>query len=183
MKLKTIHANAIVFVTGVSIFGLAACMHGERQAAVAPEPALTPYAYGLYYMDEGPSAKLAYGAPNSDDVSLMMQCAKGSHVVELSDVARDGTEPSLVIASGGKSARLLAAPSTGDGAALLVAKTKTNVAPLQAFWHSGRIDVAYFGARYVIVASAAERVGVERFFAACDGVAGDRTTVAASRSR
>jgi len=166
MKLRSIHANAIFFVAATGVLGLTACMQTGRQAAVVP--VATPYAYGLFYMDEGPSVKLAYGAANSDDVSLMMECAKGSRRVDVSDVARDGAAPTLTLVSGGRTVQLKTSPNRGDGETLLVAHASTDVAPLAAFRRSGRIDVAYPGEKYVIVAGPSERLGVERFFAACD---------------
>lgn len=178
MKLRKSQANAICFIAGAAVLGLTACMHNERQAAVVPQ--FAPSTYGLFYMDEGPSAKLAYGAPNSDDVSLMMQCVKGSHMIDVSDVARDGTPPSLILASGGKSARLHVEPSSGDGEALVVARARTDALPLQSFRRSGRIDVAYSGTRYVIVASPSEQVSVEHFFRDCDRPA---ATIAAIQPR
>ncbi len=178
MRLRKIHANTIVFTAGVAILGLAACMQNERPMAVAP--ATAPYAYGLFYMDEGSSVKLAYGAPNSDDVSLMMQCVKGSHTVDVSDLARDGVAPTLILVSGGKSASLKANASSGDGASLIVARARTDAPPLEAFKHSGRIDVVYSGARYVIAANPGERVNVERFFRDCDHGA---ATIAAVQAR
>ena len=178
MRLRKVHANTIVFMAGSAILGLAACMQNQRPLAMAP--ATAPYAYGLFYMDEGPSVKLAYGAPNSDDVSLMMQCSKGSHMVDVSDLARDGVAPTLILASGGKSARLKVEPSSGDGGALVIARTRTDALPLEAFRQSGRIDVVYSGARYVIVANPAERAGVAHFFRDCDhGTA----TIAAAQVR
>jgi hypothetical protein len=165
MRRRSIHADAIVVVAALASLGLSACVHSSRQAAVAPIP--TPYAYGLFYTDEGRSVKLAYGAANSDDVSLMMQCAKGSHTVDVSDVARDGAEPVLTLVSGGRTATLRTSPSSGDGADLLVARAPADAAPFLAFRRTGRIDVAYPGAKYVIVARPSERPGIERFFAAC----------------
>jgi hypothetical protein len=176
MRLRTVHANAIVFAFGVAVLGLTACVqNGGRTTAI---PAQTPYAYGLFYMDEGRSAKLAYGAANSDDVSLMMQCVKGSHMVDVSDVARDGSGATLTLISGKRSESLRTAPSRGDGETLLIARTSTDAPPLVAFRQSGRIDVAYPGAKYVIVAGPSERIGVERFFAACN-----QSTVAAIQPR
>jgi hypothetical protein len=166
MKLRRIYANAIFFAAAVAALGLAACMQINRQAAVVPVP--TPYAYGLFYMDEGRSVKLAYGAANSDDVSLIMECAKGSRRVDVSDVARDGADSKLTLRSGGRSVQLKTSPSGGGDEAELVAHASANAAPLAAFRQSGRIEVAYPGAKYVIAADPDERAGVERFFSACD---------------
>jgi hypothetical protein len=99
---------------------------GHREALIPSAPSN----YALFYMDEGPSVKLAYGAPNSDDVGMMMECAKGSRVISVSDVARSSLgRPTVVLASGGRKDILNAAQSDGDGATLLVAHTPSDTAP------------------------------------------------------
>ncbi len=177
MRLRTIQANGIVFTALLGAFGLTACVQMERQTTVFPA---SPSAYGLFYMDEGRSAKLAYGAPNSDDVSLMMECVKGSRTVDVSDVARDGAPAAITLVSGGKSARLKTLSSNGDGSDTLLARATTDAPPLLAFRRSGRLVVSLPGAKYVIAASAAEQTGVERFFGDCDR---QTATVAAIQPR
>ena len=154
MAIDKNRARAIVFFAGLGVLGLAACMDDAREARLMPT---TTPGYGLFYMDEGASTKLAYGAPNSDDVSLMMQCAKGSRMVEISDLSRGGSAPTLTLASEGRKAELKATADNGDGTALVTARAAIDAAPLQAFRRSGRIDVGYAGARYGIVANTAER--------------------------
>jgi hypothetical protein len=168
MRLRYSQASAIVLIAGLAVLGLVACVQDGRQARL--EPRLNA-GYGLFYMDEGPSVKLAYGAPNSDDVGLMMECAKGSRTIDVSDIARNGAAPTLTLASDGRIASLKAQPGSGDGAALLTARTRSDIAPLQAFRRSGRMDVAYSGAEYGIVATPAEKPSVERFFSACEHAA------------
>ncbi len=166
MPLRKRHASAIVLLAGLACLGVAACVQDRGQSAM---PAASTPGFALFYMDEGASAKLAYGAPNSDDVGLMMECAKGSHVVDLSDAARAGGAASkLILASNGRKTAIPTATSMGDGAPLLTARISSDSAPLQAFRRSGKIDVAYGETTYGIAASASERAGVERFFAACD---------------
>jgi hypothetical protein len=165
MMVKKRYAGAAVLIAGLSALVAAACTQDGSKGAL---PAAANPGFALFYMDEGASAKLAYGAPNSDDVGLMMECAKGSHTIYVSDVARGGAAPTLTLASQGRSASLAATPSSGDGAALLTARARSDIPPMQAFRRSGRIDVAYAGSKYAITASPTERAGVERFFAACD---------------
>lgn len=150
--------------------GLASCMQdGGRQTAANPIPAATVPNFGLFYMDEGRDAKLAYGEPNSDNVGLMLQCAKGSKVIEVTDAPHNSGEPTLTLASSGRTQVLKARLESGEGATLLVATTPYDTAPLSAFRKSGRLEVAQAGARYGVAASTNERVGLERFFAACEG--------------
>ena len=48
--------------------------------------------FGLYFQDEGSDVKLAYGLANSDDIALMLECAKGTGEIQVTDVARDSDE-------------------------------------------------------------------------------------------
>jgi hypothetical protein len=164
MILKASHSVALLAVLGLSGMGAASCTQdGSKGALPAPAPG-----FALFYMDEGSSAKLAYGAPNSDDVGVMMECAKGSNVIEVSEVARTGPSHTLDLTSQGRSASLQAIPAGGEGEVLVIGRTRSDAPPLQAFRRSGRIDVAYAGTQYAIETNPTERSGVKRFFAACD---------------
>jgi len=165
MAIRKNQVRIAAFFAGLGLLGLAACMDDARQARFIPS---TTPGYGLFFMDEGASAKLAYGAPNSDDVSLMMQCAKGSRTVQVSDVARGGLASTMTLASEGRSSTLKTAADAGDGTTLVTASVHSDAGPLKGFRRTGRIDVTYAGANYGIVANPAERVGVERFFTACE---------------
>ncbi len=85
MALRTaITATALL----AGVLGLSACGHDQ----VSPELSLGP-AFGLFYNDQGASVSLAYGQANSDDVALMLSCAKRSGKVDVSDVVRDSRGP------------------------------------------------------------------------------------------
>jgi hypothetical protein len=168
MQVRTIKILAAVgLATGLSLV-LAACMQDGAQRATGPTPAAITPGFGLFYLDEGGSAKLAYGAPNSDDVGLMLQCTKGSRQVQVSEAASAAGAPVLTLVSAGRRAELKAAVEEGEGSTILVANTATDAAPLQSFRRSGKLEVAYAGARVGVNATADERPGVERFFAACE---------------
>jgi hypothetical protein len=153
----------------ISAAGLAAaltgCGHDQKTAAV--ETRLAP-GFGFYYSDEGASAKLAYGEANSDNVGLMLQCARGSRLVEVSDVVRSSPARMLTLASAGQRTDLAADVQAGEGSPIVVARAPSASPALAAFRSSGRIEVAYAGLRYAIAASPQERPRVERFFSACD---------------
>ena len=161
--LKVFAAIALAATAGVTV---SACMQGgAKQTAfqAAPIPG-----YGLFYMDEGASAKLAYGQANSDNVGLMLQCRKGSHAIEVTDAVKSDPSPTLTLASSGARSTLKTEVQSFEGSTLLLAHARTSDAPLQAFRRSGRIDVAYSQTKYGVVATNDERVGVEKFFTACD---------------
>jgi len=167
MVLRTVKAVALAGLGAVALLAVASCTQdGGRQTATMPQA--TTSGFGLFYLDEGASAKLAYGQANSDDVDLMLQCTKGSRTVEVTDVARTSGPAVLTLAASGTSARLKTRPESSDGSVLLVADTPVDAAPLSAFRRTGRLEVAQAGFRHGLVASADERPGVERFFAACE---------------
>ena len=144
---------------------LAACTQDGRQAGYATN---LPAGFGLFYLDEGPSAKLAYGQANSDNVGLMLQCQKGSRMVEVSDSVRSSSAPTLTLTSAGKSAALKAEVMSGDGPAVVTAKAPSASPVLTGFRQSGKIEVSYAGLRYGVVAKPNEKASVERFFSACE---------------
>lgn len=167
MSLHTIKVFALVGVAAALGIGLASCMQdGGRQTAAAV-PQTPSSGYGLFYMDEGPTAKLAYGQANSDDVDLMLQCTKGSRVVQVTNIARNDGAPKLTLVSSGASADLNTRIEAGDGATVLVADAPMSSAPLSAFRRSGHLEVSQGGKRYGVTATANERAGVESFFQAC----------------
>lgn len=129
-----------------------------------PAAALAPN-FGLFFLDEGPSAKLAYGQANSDNVGLMLQCAKGSRMVEVSDVVRTAPAPTLALASEGKRTEVKVDAREG----LAVGKAPVSAPALSGFRKSGRMEVSYAGLRYAVAARPAEKASVERFFNACEG--------------
>ncbi len=100
----------------------------------------------------------------------MLQCKKGSGQVDVSDVARGGSAPRLILASSGRRTELQTHLQSGESDAprLLVARAGVSADALKGFRHSGRIEVSYGAVRYGLKASRDERAGVERFFSACD---------------
>jgi hypothetical protein len=158
MARQTIKAVAAVALAAALGCGLAACMQdGARQTATTSVPAASRSGTGLFFVDEGGSAKLAYGLANSDDVDLMLECAAG-----------DARAPRLTLISSGRRADLPTTAEAGEGATLLVANTTSDAAPLQSFRRSGQLMVSYADRRVGVNANADERAGVERFFAACE---------------
>ena len=143
----------------------AGCGHEQRTAQV--ETTIAP-GFGFYYLDEGPSAKLAYGEANSDNVGLMLQCARGSRMVEVSDVVRSAPARTLTLVSAGQRSDLDAQVQPGEGQPLVVAHAPSAAPVLSAFRRSGRMEVSYAGLRYSVAAKPQEQPSVERFFSACE---------------
>ncbi len=141
---------------------LSACGHDQTQARLEP-------GFGLHFNDLGDAVTLAYGLANSDDVALMLQCVKGSGMVEVSDTARAGPVPRVELASDGERTVIPVSMQSGesDAPAILTGQVSLDADALRGFRRSGRIRVAFGKVRYGLQASAVEREGVERFFTAC----------------
>jgi hypothetical protein len=153
---------------GLVLAGAAAlvgCGHEQRSAQV--DSRIAP-GFGFFYLDEGPSAKLAYGEPNSDNVGLMLQCTRGSRMVEVSDVVRSAPANMLSLASLGQRTDLAAKTEAGEGAPMVVAHAPSAAPALAAFRKSGRMEVSYAGMRYSVAAKPQEQASVERFFSTCE---------------
>ena len=147
-------------------FAVSACTgDGGRPAPVA----VMPQSFGLFFLDEGPSAKLAYGEANSDNVGLMLECAKGSRLVRVSDAIRSAPAAMLTLVSDGRTSALKTAVEPGPGASIYTASAPAGSPALAGFRRSGRMEVSYAGLRYGIAAKPTERMGIEKFFSACDG--------------
>ncbi len=151
---------ALSALAGVA--ALAACTHGPARLSFSPD-------YGLFYNDQGETAALAYGLPNSDDVALMLQCAKGSARVELTDTARDAAVTAIVLTADGRrtSVPVRAETSEAGESKLLTGQLPLAAPALQGFRRSGVIEVSSGRSRYAITVGQAQRPGIERFFKVC----------------
>eukprot|EP01030_Chromulinospumella_sphaerica_P021381 gene21381-21316_t len=98
---------AIIALT-TSVLLLGSCMHGGPYVA-------GDMAWSLHETPEE-GAKLAYGAPNSDNVALMMTCQPASGEVLVSTNAVQSA-PAIVLKSGKSETALpaTATPSMGEG--------------------------------------------------------------------
>lgn len=160
MALRSILGSGLVVIAGVA--ALAACSYDDQHARLQ-----TASHYGLFYNDGGSTASLAYGQANSDNVALMLECAKGSGRVQVSDAARVGPVPQIVLASAGARSPLAARIEAAEGPPVLVADANVAAPALDGFRRTGRIEVAYGDVRYDVSADRAEQGRVAQFFAAC----------------
>jgi hypothetical protein len=168
MKLRYLALTLVVAGGGAA---LVACSHEETQARLDPAPQVD---MGFFLVDEGTSAKLAYGEANSDNVGLMLECAKGSGVVQVTDQVRSSAAPTLTMVSDGARSDLAATVEGGEGPAIAVARAKTEAPALTGFRRTGAMEVAYSGLRYRVTARPRERDRIEQFFTACDPAAAPR---------
>lgn len=137
-------------------------------AAVSACSAQATPGYGWsFQQDEYEGAKLAYGAPNSDDVLLMMSCAAHSGQVQLSAVT-ERPHPELVLASGRARDRFAGEVVESElGGLLLEARATPNARSLEGFAKTGKLAITAYGETVSLAATPAERPGVSQFFEAC----------------
>lgn len=157
---------AAVLVGSTILLG---CSH--EQGGTARVETTLPPGYGFHYLDEGDSAKLAYGQANSDNVGLMLQCAKGSRMVEVSDLVRSNSAPTMTLASGGQKSDMKVDVQPGPGAAVAVGRTALASPALAGFRKSGQMEVSYAGLHYTVAAKPQDRPTLDRFFSACERAA------------
>ena len=113
-------------------------------------------------------AKLAYGAPSSDDVVLMMTCAPGSGHVMLSAMT-ERTREEIVLASGGARDRFSGEVLPSElGGLLLETQVEAKSKSLAGFARTGKLSMVAAGGETVSLAARGdEREGVSRFFEVC----------------
>jgi hypothetical protein len=164
MKLRYLVLSTIAAAT---CGALTACSHEETQARLETSP---QGQMGFFLVDEGGAAKLAYGEANSDNVGLMLECAKGSGVVQVTDLVRSSPAPTLTLISDGGASSLATTVESGEGAAIVTAIANANAPALRGFRRTGALEVSYAGLKYRLAASPRERDRLQSFFSACDPV-------------
>ncbi len=120
-----------------------------------------------YQETEGEGPKLAYGAPMSDHVVLMMTCEPGAQRVNLS-LLGGSPQGGLILASGRETARFDGAPVASPTAGQLIeADAHLSAPPLARFEKTGALRLVDRGRSVSIDAKGGERADVGRFFEAC----------------
>lgn len=145
------------FIIAACTLALAGC-----SAQAAPD-------YGWsFQQDEHEGAKLAYGAPSSDDVVLMMTCAPNSGRVLLSAVTERPREE-IVLASGGARDRFSGELLPSElGGLLLEARVEAKARSLAGFARTGKLSIVAAGGETIsLPARGDEREGVSQFFETC----------------
>jgi hypothetical protein len=129
-------------------------------------PAAPGFAWS-YQNNVGEGPKLAYGAPSSDNVVLMMTCEPAARRV---DVSLMGGSPhgGLVLTSGDARqtvpAGFVAAPGAGQ---MIEGSTHIASPALARFARTGDLSLVDRGRTVSLAATPMDRASVNRFFAAC----------------
>lgn len=148
-----------------------------RPASTSPATALiapTPAAGLSWFMvNEEGKAKLAYGAANSDDVRLMLTCAKGSGKLTVTrTIATEevGATPILTLGSGSARGRWLAksaAAADQAGRVQLTVDMTTTEPAIDAFERNGWVTAINADGKTVGMAPQPGDTAVRRFFDYC----------------
>lgn len=153
-----------ILIVSAAAMALGAC---AREAA---SDNLAPVAsdYGWFFHEDAfEGAKLAYGAPESDDVLLMLTCEPGSGQVAMSTIAEQA-RPAIVLASNGDRDTFDASASESELGGMLIEAHAAVAAPsLARFARTGELSMRTNGDRVSLAASARDREQVSQFFAAC----------------
>ncbi len=124
-----------------------------------------------YQNHPGEGPKLAYGAPMSDNVVLMMTCDAGEGRARLS-LLGGSADTGLVLASGRESTHFGGEPVASPGAGhLLEATAPLKAQPLVRFRKTGDLTLVDRGRKVRLDAEGSERADVKRFFSACERTA------------
>lgn len=158
----------VICCLGSAAAAFAGCSYNRDHAAFS---LAAPQQTGFFLSEDGGAAKLAYGVANSDDVGLMLECAKGSKTVQVSDQVRSNPASLLVLASNGGRSELRAKVEPGEFASIVSASAPMQTPALVGFRTSGKIEIGYAGLRYGLTARPGEKPAIDRFFAACEGQA------------
>ncbi len=128
---------------------------------------VTPGFAWSYQNHEGEGPKLAYGAPASDNIVLMMTCEPGAQSVDISLLGgspKDGMTLTSGDARDTLRGDLIASPGMGQ---MIQASAHPDSAPLARFARTGDLSLVDRGRTVNLDASPMERAGVWRFFEAC----------------
>ena len=158
----------------VGLVSLAACSPngkgaGDQLEGPPGEIFPVPPEYGLAFNDLGANSTLTFGAPESDDVQLQLNCYKGSGRIMASDFWQDG--PDVTLRSGQARAAVtgkVRGPDPETKMSWVDFWARPGDPPLAAFRATGELELRSGGKALLIKARPAEMAAVEGFFATCE---------------
>ena len=145
---------------------LIAAIAGAALGSCVAGPAAPGFSWS-FQNNAGEGPKLAYGAPLSDNVVLMMTCAPDTRRVDVSLIG-GSPQGGLVLTSGDArqtvAATLVASPDTGQ---MIEGSTHLASPALARFARTGDLSLVDRGRTVSLDATPSDRASVNRFFAAC----------------
>jgi hypothetical protein len=121
-----------------------------------------------YQKDAGEGVKLAYGAPQSDAVLLMLNCREGSNRVQVSMLGGSERE-GVVLASHGAKDSFGGQAQTDPmgGGQVVMVDVPVNAPSLRQFARTGDLTLIDRGRPVQLSAQGGDKAGVSRFFEEC----------------
>jgi hypothetical protein len=147
-----------IWTTVVGLGLLNACAHKVEQADAA----------SWHLFNDGATAKLAYGPPNTDAVGLMMECGKAQGLVTVYGDVEPG-QAALTLASG-RSVSDLRGRTYSDQLSPGVAfegEAPVTIDALRGFARTGKLSIIGQKSAKVMPARGDDRADVRKFFDFC----------------
>lgn len=163
-----IRAPLSVLIGTAALAACAGTPPSVDRAPPQPPPAPTE-GYDWILHEEAGEARLAYGAPESDDLRIALDCRPGEGRLEVVALAAADAEPVIQLESGGQAGTFAASGETDlihDGL-ILSAAARTNEPVFRQFRHLAWLARWQDGEREVYVPHAGSAGRIERFFAFC----------------
>ncbi len=147
-----------VWTTVVGVGLLNACAHKVEQANAS----------SWHLFQEGSTAKLAYGPPNTDAVGLMMECGRSAGQVTVYGDVEPG-HPKLTLASGRavSSVQGRTFPDQLSPSIAFEGEAPVSAEALKGFAKSGKLSIIGQKSAKVMPARGDDRTEVRRFFDFC----------------
>ncbi len=149
-------------------FPILFAMLGMTLGSCATQPVASGGFAWNYQQNDGEGAKLAYGAPQSDAVLLMMSCKPDSNRVQVSMLGGSEREGVVLASNGAKDSfgGQVQNDPMGGGQVVLV-EVPANAPSLAQFAKTGELTLIDRGRSVQLSAQGGEKAGVSQFFADC----------------
>lgn len=165
-------AAVLTVLTGLAL-GVAACATVEAPLEPPPPPVVAAPApvadHDWFYHEDPTEARLVYGLAESDDLSLALDCRKGSGRLALSALGGPDARPEIHIEAGGEAQRFPARsePSELHDGVFLTAEAAADAPVFQRFRRVGWLALRQDGERAAYAPHPASAPNIAQFFAFC----------------
>lgn len=149
-------------------FPILFAMLGVSLGSCATQPPVSNGFAWAYQSDRGEGVKLAYGAPQSDAVLLMMTCREDSNRVQVSMLGGSEREGVVLASNGARDSfggRVQTDPM--GGGQIVMVDVPANAPSLREFAKTGDLTLIDRGRAIKLPAAGGEKAGVSRFFKQC----------------
>jgi hypothetical protein len=149
-------------------FSILFAMLGMTLGSCATQPVSSGGFAWNYQKNDGEGVKLAYGAPQSDAVLLMMSCRPDSNRVQVSMLGGSAREGVVLVSNGARdSFGGQAQTDPMSGGQIVQVNVPANAPSLTQFARTGKLTLIDRGRSVQLSAQGGEKAGVSRFFSEC----------------